>query len=51
MSTRGEAFLNLVLTNLEELMKEVKTGDTLGSSEHALVECHLDKDRPGKKQN
>jgi len=27
-----------VLTGLEELMKEVKTGGTLGSSEHALEE-------------
>ena len=36
--TVGEAFLYLVLTDAEELIKEVKTGGTLGCSDHALLE-------------
>ncbi|KAJ7415207.1 hypothetical protein BTVI_38929 [Pitangus sulphuratus] len=35
---RGEALLNLVLTNADELTKGVKVGGSLGCSDHALVE-------------
>ena len=37
-STRGEALLDLVLTNAEESIREVKIGGSLGCSDHALVE-------------
>ena len=36
--TRGEALLDLVLTNEEESIREVKIGGSLGCSDHALVE-------------
>lgn len=36
--TRGEVLLDLVLTNADELIKEVNIGGTLGCSYHALVE-------------
>ena len=36
--TRGEALLDLVLINTEESIREVKTGGSLGCSDHALVE-------------
>ena len=36
--TQGEALLDLVLTIEEESIREVKTGGSLGSSDHALVE-------------
>jgi len=36
--TRGEALLDLVLTNEEESIREVKIGGSLGCSNHALVE-------------
>ena len=36
--TRGEALLDLVLTNAEESTREVKIGGSLGCSDHALVE-------------
>ena len=36
--TRGEALLDLVLTNAEESMREVKIGSKLGCSDHALVQ-------------
>ena len=36
--TRGEALLDLVLTNAEESIREVKIGGSLGCSDHALVE-------------
>ena len=39
--TRGEALLDLVLTNAEESVREVKIGGSLGRSEHALVESVL----------
>jgi len=32
-----EAFLDLILISAEELIKEIKLGDSLGSSDHALV--------------
>ena len=35
--TQGEALLDLVLTNAGESIREVKTGDSLGCSDHALV--------------
>ena len=36
--TRGEALLDLVLTNAEESIRDVKIGGSLGCSDHALVE-------------
>jgi len=36
--TREETFLDLVLNNTEGLIKKVKTGGTLGCSDHATVE-------------
>lgn len=33
-----EAFLDLILISAEELIKEIKLGDSLGSSDHTLVE-------------
>lgn len=35
---RGEVLLDLVLTNAEEIIKDIKIGCSLGCSEHALVE-------------
>ena len=35
--TQGEALLDLVLTNVEESIREVKIGGSLGCSDHALV--------------
>ena len=37
-STQAEALLDLVLTNEEESIRDVKIGDSLGCSDHALVE-------------
>ena len=36
--TRGEALLDPVLTNVEEIIKDLKMGGGLGCSDHALVE-------------
>ncbi|GAB0209193.1 hypothetical protein GRJ2_003385000 [Grus japonensis] len=36
--TRGDVILDLMVTNASELMGEVKTGGSLGCSDHALVE-------------
>ena len=36
--TRGEALLDLVLTNEEKSIRDVKIGGSLGCSDHALVE-------------
>ena len=36
--TQGEALLDLVLTNAEESITEVKIGGSLGCSDHGLVE-------------
>jgi len=36
--TGAVMFLDLFLTSSEELIKEVKTGGTLGCSDHALLE-------------
>ena len=36
--TRGEALLDLLLTNAEEIIKDVNVGGNLGCSDHALVE-------------
>ena len=41
--TRGEALLDLVLTNAEESIREVKIGGSLGCSDHALVEFVISK--------
>ena len=35
--TRGEALLDLLLTNAEEIIKGVKVGGSLGCSDHAQV--------------
>lgn len=37
-ATRGDTLLDLLLTNAEKLIRGIKTGDTLGFGEHALVE-------------
>ncbi|XP_048788476.1 uncharacterized protein LOC125687389 [Lagopus muta] len=42
--TRGEALLDLLLTNAEEIIKGVKVGGCLGSSDHALVEFVISSD-------
>ena len=39
--TRGEVLLDLVLTNAEGLIKEIKIGGNLGCSDHALVELMI----------
>jgi len=39
--TRGEELLDLVLTNAEGLIKEIKIGGNLGCSDHALVELMI----------
>lgn len=36
--TRGEALLDLLLTSAEEFTKKDKTGGSLASSNHVLVE-------------
>lgn len=35
---KGEALLDLLLTDAEELIRQVKIGGSLGCSNHALVE-------------
>ena len=35
--TRGEVLLDLLLTNAEEIIKDVNVGGSLGCSDHALV--------------
>lgn len=35
--TRGEELLDLLLTHVDELIKDVRTGDSLGSIDHALL--------------
>ena len=35
---RGEALLDLMLVNAEEIIKDIKIGGSLGCSDHALVE-------------
>jgi len=39
--TRGDAILDLVVTNVSELVGDVKIGGILGCSDHALVELAL----------
>ena len=36
--TRGDAILDLVVTNASELVGDVKIGGSLGCSDHALME-------------
>ena len=36
--TRGDVILDLLVTNTRELIGDVKTGGSLGCSDHALVE-------------
>lgn len=46
--TKGEVLLDLMFTNVEELIKEAKIGGSLGSSDHTLVEfCDLEGYEPG----
>ena len=40
-STRGAVLLDLVLTNRDGLVKEVKVGDSLGCSDHEMVEFKI----------
>ena len=42
--TRGEALLDLLLTNAEEIIKGVNIGGSLGCSDHALVELVISRD-------
>lgn len=42
--TRGELLLDLLLTNTDELIREVKTGGILGCSDHALLELMISRD-------
>jgi len=42
--TRGDAILDLMLTNASELISDVKTGGSLGCSDHALVEFTVVRD-------
>lgn len=42
--TRGELLLDLLLTNTDELIREVKIGGSLGLSNHYLVEFTLWRD-------
>eukprot|EP00076_Gallus_gallus_P031122 XP_015155904.2 uncharacterized protein LOC107055427 [Gallus gallus] len=42
--TRGEALLDLLLTNAEEIIKDVNVGGSLGCSDHALVEFVISRD-------
>ena len=39
--TSGDAFLDLVLTDAEELIKELKVGAILGCRDHALVQFEM----------
>ena len=36
--TRGDALLDVLVTNASKLIRDVKIGDSLGCSDHALVE-------------
>jgi len=42
--TRGEALLDLLLTNAEEIIKDVNVGGIPGCSDHALVEFVISRD-------
>ncbi|KAK4814867.1 hypothetical protein QYF61_027840 [Mycteria americana] len=42
--TRGDAFLDLLVTNASELVRDVKIGGSLGCSDHALVQFALLRD-------
>lgn len=42
--TRGEALLDLLLTNAEEIIKDVNVEGSLGCSNHALVEFVISRD-------
>lgn len=39
--TRGDAILDLMVTKISELVGDLKTGDSLGCSDHAVVELTL----------
>lgn len=42
--SKGDTLLDLLLTNAEKLTRGIKTGDTLGFGEHALVEFSVSMD-------
>ena len=42
--TRGDTLLDLLLTNTEELIGEIKTGGMLGWSDPALVEFMISRE-------
>jgi len=42
--TRGEALLDLLLTNAEEIIKGVNAGGSLGCRDHALIEFGISRD-------
>ena len=42
--TRGDAILDLLLTNVKELIGDIKTGGYLGCSNHAVAEFTLQRD-------
>ncbi|KAK4827189.1 hypothetical protein QYF61_015151 [Mycteria americana] len=49
--TRGDAILDLMVTNASELISDVKIGGSLGCSDHALVEFTVLRDMgQGKKE-
>lgn len=49
--TRGSAILDLILTNKEEMVEEVRVAGTLGCSDHAIIEFYITKGgRPEKTQ-
>jgi len=43
--TRGDAILDLLVTNKSELIGDVKTGGSLGCSDHAPVEFIVLRDK------
>ena len=42
--TRGDVILDLMVTNASELIGDIKTGGSLGCSDHSLVEFTLLRD-------
>lgn len=49
--TRGDAILDLMVINVSKLILNIKTGESLGCSDHALVRvCSPERYRPGKEK-
>ena len=46
--TRGLAILDLILTNRDDLVKEVAVKGTLGESDHVLLEFLISKETKAK---